>query len=450
MRHPHSLHDGKMDWAKIRLAAFSQDDSFRFLLRTTFRKLNIKDVRSTASPFETEQQMAADPDLLLVDFAGEASAALDFLRRVRERDADVSVLVVVRSDQKDTLAEACRHGVEGTVPRPVSAHELIARVSATLLAPSRLPVPDAPAKPRPVIPVIPPSAIIREEPKPAAAPTPPPALPPAPVLPSKPPVFVPRPQAQAGGAMSAPQPKARDGEKGIETAAPPPVKVSNRLEEADLAPPPPAADEAARRKKAERDKALWQESLAKSGHKAKAGKDVAALDVSAIVVQHTDWLASKGGSGQRANFEGMDLGGIDLSRTVLANAGFRRADLSDSLLAESRLDGADLRHATMGAADMAGANLGVAQMRHADLRLANLEGAILRGADLSGARLGGARLAGADFKGAVLLGADLAGADLSQVENMTQAQVDKAIFDMKTKLPPGLWRPSKDDDADLG
>jgi uncharacterized protein YjbI with pentapeptide repeats len=209
---------------------------------------------------------------------------------------------------------------------------------------------------------------------------------------------------------------------------------------------PKARDDDARRAE-DAAKAKWQELLAEHGHKRRTGTDVAGLDVTAFVAAHLEWLASKGSSGKRASLTGMDLAGADLARTVLANATFREADLSDACLAESRLDGADFRYAKLGAADLTGANLGVAQLRHADLRLANLEGANLRGADLSGARLRGARLAGADFSGATLVGTDLSEADLSQVDTLVQAQIDKAIFDMKSKLPPGLLRPRPKDEA---
>lgn len=223
----------------------------------------------------------------------------------------------------------------------------------------------------------------------------------------------------------------------------------NHLDAGDLIAPEPA--------KAKRDQAIEvlpeaarpkrkaEDDPAPAGHARRRGKDVAGLDVAAVVAAHLLWLTSKGAQGKRADFHGMDLAGGDLGGAVLANATFREVDLSDANLAQARLDGADFRRAVLGAADLTGANLGVAQLRHADLRLAKLEGASLRGADLAGARLQGAILAGADFTGAILMGADLAGVDLSQAENLTQGQIDKAECDMETKLPPGLFPARKDD-----
>jgi Pentapeptide repeats (8 copies) len=101
-------------------------------------------------------------------------------------------------------------------------------------------------------------------------------------------------------------------------------------------------------------------------------------------------------------------------------------------------------------------NLAGARLRHASLRFATLSGADLSGADLSDtdlseARLNGANLSGADltealldqadFTGARLAGADLSGTTLLEVRNITQAQLDEAIGDPSTVLPPHLSRP---------
>ena len=67
-------------------------------------------------------------------------------------------------------------------------------------------------------------------------------------------------------------------------------------------------------------------------------------------------------------------------------------------------------------------------MRHADFR----------GCDLRSANLGGAKLAVADLTGANLLHTGLSAADLAEVSGLNQAQLDKALGDAETKLPPGL------------
>ena len=282
-------------------------------------------------------------------------------------------------------------------------------------------------------------------PKPAAAPAPAPA--PAaskPAAASAPPPPAPRPasfetgRGFASASADTPPRRVSGGKLSDEDVVATKKLSDGPIEVAGIRPDPDA--EAAKRRAAKRRKD-WDEAMTQAGHKPRKGRDTAALDVSAVVAEHGMWLQSKGAEGKRATFTGMDLAGADLSGAILANATFREVDLSDSCLAEARLDGSDFRYATLSAANLGGANLGVAAFRHAKLNLSNLEGAVLRGTDLSGASLSGARTAGADFKGAVMMGADLRDADLSQADNLTQAQIDKAICDKATKLPPGVFRP---------
>lgn len=84
-----------------------------------------------------------------------------------------------------------------------------------------------------------------------------------------------------------------------------------------------------------------------------------------------------------------------------------------------------------------GADLIAADLRKIDLRGANLRGAYLIAADLRGTDLCGTDFIGADFRDA-----DLRGADLSKSIFLTQAQLDAAKGDTRTKLPSSLTRPT--------
>jgi hypothetical protein len=77
----------------------------------------------------------------------------------------------------------------------------------------------------------------------------------------------------------------------------------------------------------------------------------------------------------------------------------------------------------------------------ANLQEANLEKANLQKAGLARANLQEAKLVGANLQKAILVGANLQEADLTDVKNLTQAQLDQACVDDKTILPEGLKRP---------
>ncbi|OJX68063.1 pentapeptide repeat-containing protein [Magnetospirillum sp. 64-120] len=436
MRHPTMLHSGDIDWKGIRVLLFSRDDSFRFLVRQTFRKLNVREILSTSVSADATPMMGQVPDIALLDPDGDVDQAVAFLERVRQADADMPVLLIGASSDKPLLARFLPLGLEGVVPKRVSGHELTHRVADALKNPKRMAVP-----------------VVAKASSPLDQPVTPPA-PPPPVTKAAPVTASPSTASPSTAApVTAPQvpvrtPSAYQPPAGLDGRKP----TGGKLGDGDIAVTAQAKsrqydlveDDSEAKRLAEKRKKRWLEEMARQGKTPKKGKDVAALDVSAIVAAHGQWLVSKGADGQRAVFNKMDLGGADLSGAILANASFREADLSDAFLAESRLDGADFRYAVLGAAQLGGANLGVAQLRHADLRLANLEGCCLRGADLAGAKLSRAKLAGADLGGAILMGADLAQADLSKVENLTQGQVEKTLCDLETKLPPGLTRPVKE------
>jgi hypothetical protein len=101
-------------------------------------------------------------------------------------------------------------------------------------------------------------------------------------------------------------------------------------------------------------------------------------------------------------------------------------------LASARLLRAHLRFATLSGANLAGASL-----CGTDLTDARLDGANLVNADLSNAAL-----ARTDLTGAKLTGTRLDGANLLEARNLTQRQLDDAMGDAMTELPPHLTRPA--------
>jgi uncharacterized protein YjbI with pentapeptide repeats len=78
----------------------------------------------------------------------------------------------------------------------------------------------------------------------------------------------------------------------------------------------------------------------------------------------------------------------------------------------------------------------------ASLRDAKLFWVWLQGADLSYADLRGAQLSRTYLEGANLSGARLQGADLSATKGLTEEQLAAATGNARTKLPPGVRRPS--------
>lgn len=94
------------------------------------------------------------------------------------------------------------------------------------------------------------------------------------------------------------------------------------------------------------------------------------------------------------------------------------------------------QHRSTGGQDLERAHLLGADLSGQDLGRATLRGALLIAADLSGCRLERADLLGTDLRDA-----NLAGADLSSAIFVTQPQLEQALGDGSTRLPPHLRRP---------
>ena len=102
------------------------------------------------------------------------------------------------------------------------------------------------------------------------------------------------------------------------------------------------------------------------------------------------------------------------------------------------LAGADLTNTCVKEHNLTGANFDGANATLMCMSFANFTNASFRGTELSGANMAGAKMDGADMTGAKTSITSFLGTDLTRVKGLTQAQLDVACGDAKTKLPPGL------------
>lgn len=165
------------------------------------------------------------------------------------------------------------------------------------------------------------------------------------------------------------------------------------------------------------------------------------------------WYANlRGAILENSNLSEADLSDANLHRAVLLGANLSRANLLQANLRWAVLRGAnlkgailrssDLSNAVLEEADLSEVYLGYANLSEAHLRGANLSKTYLRGTNLSSADLEGVDFRGADlslgvnFNGANLNGANFGGATFELVTDLTIEQLESAIIDKSTKLPP--------------
>ena len=102
------------------------------------------------------------------------------------------------------------------------------------------------------------------------------------------------------------------------------------------------------------------------------------------------------------------------------------------------LTGADLSNTCVKQHDLHGADFTGADASLMCMSFADFTGARFRNTELSGANMAGAKMDGADLTGAKTSITSFLGTDLRRVKGLTQAQIDVACGDARTKLPPGL------------
>jgi len=174
--------------------------------------------------------------------------------------------------------------------------------------------------------------------------------------------------------------------------------------------------------------------------KYKGGEIPTKEDLAKILQAHEEWVDSRGAKGKKADLCEANLRGANLEKAFLNGANLQEASLFQANLQQADLRGANLQKAV----------LDWAHLQQAYLRGANLQKAVLNGAHLQEADLFQANLQQAYLRGANLQKAVLAGATLTDVKNLTQAQLNQACVDENTKLPKGLTRPKPCSEEELG
>ncbi|MBA3240576.1 MAG: pentapeptide repeat-containing protein [Acidobacteria bacterium] len=130
------------------------------------------------------------------------------------------------------------------------------------------------------------------------------------------------------------------------------------------------------------------------------------------------------------------LDGASLKRANLGMADLREANLHSATLHEANLGGADLREAILDSAELNKANLSAANLAAARLNYTILDEAKLENAILDAAVLTGAKLHRTRLNDTSLDKTDLNDVDLSTSLGLTVLQLEVALINERTKLPP--------------
>ncbi len=131
--------------------------------------------------------------------------------------------------------------------------------------------------------------------------------------------------------------------------------------------------------------------------------------------------------------EGCDLSGRLLVGAKMTDSVFNGSDFSGAVMTR-----VDASHSEFEEANFTEADLRRASLADANCPRARFERATLINADGRRANFSRASFAGADVTNMNFGGADVSGADLRAARGLTQAQLDQACGDSRTRLPRGM------------
>lgn len=131
--------------------------------------------------------------------------------------------------------------------------------------------------------------------------------------------------------------------------------------------------------------------------------------------------------------EDCDLSGRILTGARMTHSNFSRTDFSNAVLTR-----ADASHSEFEGADFTQADLTHVRLIDASCPQARFDRARLAQADARGADFTRANFADADVTRMNFEDADLSGADMRNARGLTQAQLNEACGDGRTRLPHGL------------
>lgn len=150
--------------------------------------------------------------------------------------------------------------------------------------------------------------------------------------------------------------------------------------------------------------------------------------VAKVRIAHEKWLKdSKDPEGQKAN----------LCKANVIYGTFPKADLKFADFQMAMLVGANFKSAQLNEAEFQGTNLSGANFSNAQLAGADFDDAMLHFAIFQKAEFGKKT----SLRHAMLYKAKFKGVDLTEVNGLTQLQINMACLDRQTMLPQGLKRP---------
>lgn len=118
----------------MRILVVDESRTIRNIQKNTLRTLGHEDVAEAANGLEALASIAKErPDLMLVDWNMPKMDGITLIRKVRETDKALPIIMVTTEAEKSRVLEAVKAGVNNYVVKPFTAETLSEKINQTVV-----------------------------------------------------------------------------------------------------------------------------------------------------------------------------------------------------------------------------------------------------------------------------------------------------------------------------
>lgn len=109
------------------------DDSstMRRIIKNSLKRIGFEDIIEADSGIDA-LEIYQDADIILTDWNMPEMDGLEFVRKVRDKDKSIPILMVTTNAAKDDIVEALKNGVNNYIVKPFTPETLKDKVEAVL------------------------------------------------------------------------------------------------------------------------------------------------------------------------------------------------------------------------------------------------------------------------------------------------------------------------------
>jgi two-component system chemotaxis response regulator CheY len=119
--------------AIMKILLVDESWTIRNMQKNTLRTLGYEDIDEAADGLEALSALSREkPDLMLVDWHMPNMDGITLIRKVRETDKALPIIMVTTEAEKSRVMEAVKAGVNNYVVKPFTAETFAAKIRQTL------------------------------------------------------------------------------------------------------------------------------------------------------------------------------------------------------------------------------------------------------------------------------------------------------------------------------